>query len=132
MTHKPLTLQWQKCSCGDPGCTRQYPTNFGTFTQGTGFNPVERRLLDSVFSIFDDYNNLTNITNLTPQEKETAFLEELTILSKKYKIAIGGCGCCGSPWLEPMSYKDEFEGEDWSDWRYEVYDKNNLNFAKDK
>ena len=27
------------------------------------------------------------------------FLQELTKLSKKYKIYINGCGCCGSPYL---------------------------------
>lgn len=27
------------------------------------------------------------------------FLKELTILSKKYNITIGACGCCNSPWL---------------------------------
>ena len=27
------------------------------------------------------------------------FLEELAELSNKYKIVIGGCGCCGSPFI---------------------------------
>ena len=27
------------------------------------------------------------------------FLKELSILTQKYGIEIGGCGCCGSPWL---------------------------------
>lgn len=27
------------------------------------------------------------------------FLKELTELSRKYNIGIGGCGCCGSPFL---------------------------------
>jgi hypothetical protein len=27
------------------------------------------------------------------------FLTELTQLTKKYKITIGACGCCSSPWL---------------------------------
>jgi hypothetical protein len=27
------------------------------------------------------------------------FLKELSALSRRYKIKIGGCGCCGSPWL---------------------------------
>ncbi len=31
--------------------------------------------------------------------KET-FLQELSELTKKYGLAIGGCGCCDSPWVE--------------------------------
>lgn len=31
--------------------------------------------------------------------KDEDFLEELTKLTKKHKIFIGGCGCCGSPYL---------------------------------
>lgn len=27
------------------------------------------------------------------------FLNELSALTQKYGIEIGGCGCCGSPWL---------------------------------
>ncbi|MTI68589.1 MAG: hypothetical protein FH753_18565 [Firmicutes bacterium] len=28
------------------------------------------------------------------------FLKELSQLSKKYDIYIGGCGCCGSPYIQ--------------------------------
>ena len=31
--------------------------------------------------------------------KEEEFLEEYKALVEKYGIAIGACGCCGSPWL---------------------------------
>lgn len=31
------------------------------------------------------------------------FLTELGELSKRYGIVIGGCGCCGSPYLEYMN-----------------------------
>ena len=31
--------------------------------------------------------------------KLKAFLTELTRLTKKYGYEIGGCGCCGSPWV---------------------------------
>jgi hypothetical protein len=27
------------------------------------------------------------------------FLKELTELTKRYDIGIGGCGCCGSPYI---------------------------------
>jgi hypothetical protein len=29
-----------------------------------------------------------------------AFLAELAALTEKHGIRIGGCGCCGSPWLD--------------------------------
>lgn len=35
----------------------------------------------------------------TPEEKQEKFLVELAKLTKKYNVAIGGCGCCGSPYL---------------------------------
>ncbi len=53
------------------------------------------------------------------QAKE--FIEELTKLSKMYKIIIGGCGCCRSPFLTSMendngeyilNYKS-FDGLEW-------------------
>lgn len=28
------------------------------------------------------------------------FLEELSELTKKYNVAISGCGCCSSPYLD--------------------------------
>jgi hypothetical protein len=33
------------------------------------------------------------------QENRDKFLADLTTLTLKHKIAIGGCGCCGSPYL---------------------------------
>lgn len=33
-------------------------------------------------------------------DEETKFILELTELTRKYGISIGGCGCCGSPWLD--------------------------------
>lgn len=36
-----------------------------------------------------------------------SFLRELTALSQKYGIVIGGCGCCGSPLLMPTPKKEE-------------------------
>lgn len=35
---------------------------------------------------------------ITKKELES-FLSELTALSEKYDLYIGGCGCCGSPWI---------------------------------
>lgn len=42
------------------------------------------------------------------------FLEELTALTKKHGYAIGGCGCCQSPWL----YDDGDGAEDFSKQHY--------------
>ena len=36
---------------------------------------------------------------LMDDKKIKAFLKELTELSKWHGIVIGGCGCCGSPFL---------------------------------
>lgn len=62
------------------------------------------------------------------------FLKELSELTKKYELEIGGCGCCGSPWINDLKkegcdverlfyddkkqkyklrgYKDEFEDDE--------------------
>lgn len=42
----------------------------------------------------------------TEEERQEKFIAELTKLTKKYGIAIGGCGCCGSPWVTPTNIKD--------------------------
>ena len=44
----------------------------------------------------------------TPKELE--FLLELTALTRKHGISIGGCGCCGSPSLEKADVSDERAG----------------------
>ena len=36
---------------------------------------------------------------MTSKERLDKFLEELSELSNKYRFAIAGCGCCGSPWV---------------------------------
>ncbi len=41
--------------------------------------------------------------NMTSEEREREFLAELTKLSQKYGMHIGGCGCCDSPWVAPNS-----------------------------
>lgn len=41
---------------------------------------------------------------MTQQEYE--FLKEYEKLCKKYNMYIGGCGCCGSPWLHGNSGRD--------------------------
>lgn len=53
-----------------------------------------------------------------PLKNQEAFLRELSELSRKYGIAIDGCGCCGSPWLY------DADGEDFSKQVYSVREKN--------
>lgn len=45
---------------------------------------------------------------MTYDEREVEFLKELTALTKKYKIQIWGCGCCGSPSLDCI---EDFNGQ---------------------
>lgn len=35
-------------------------------------------------------------------DKERQFILELACLTRKHRIAIGGCGCCGSPFLDTL------------------------------
>lgn len=37
------------------------------------------------------------------ESKLQEFLNELSLLTQKYGIAIGGCGCCGSPFVYDMA-----------------------------
>lgn len=53
-------------------------------------------------------------TELTYSQKQEAFLTELTALSHKYGVRIGGCGCCDSPYLVPVEGGKE-------EYRYSVY-----------
>jgi hypothetical protein len=50
---------------------------------------------------------------LTGQPKTDLFLDELRALLKKHGAHIGGCGCCGSPWL---SVADEDGVDDFSNY----------------
>jgi hypothetical protein len=52
--------------------------------------------------------------SLPNAQKLNLFLAELTELSKKHGLAIGGCGCCGSPWI----YDDGDGAEDFKKQHY--------------
>ena len=49
MTDKPTQLEWRKC-CDHSSCKREYPTNFGTFHYGTGFEPEEKAVLEALWN----------------------------------------------------------------------------------
>lgn len=54
-------------------------------------------------------------------EEEIEFLRGLDELSRRTGVIIAGCGCCGSPSLEPRWYEESFDkGALWH--RY-VYDE---------
>ncbi len=40
-------------------------------------------------------------------DNEQQFIIELEALSRKHKLVIAGCGCCGSPSVEQMKESEE-------------------------
>lgn len=48
-------------------------------------------------------------TGTLTQSQVSEFLRELTELSSKHKIEIGGCQCCGSPYLLSITYEGQYE-----------------------
>lgn len=44
---------------------------------------------------------------MTDNEKE--FIRELEQLSRKYKLKVWGCGCCGSPALHELEEREMLE-----------------------
>ena len=71
-------MRWTKCGCGNKLCKRQQPVGFGTFYQGSGFEPNEVRKMNqafrktawALFSIENNYdqpdNNLVAIWKSKP------------------------------------------------------------------
>lgn len=60
---------------------------------------------------------------ITPDEMDE-FLRELSALTRKHKITIGGCGCCGSPFLDSLKDGD-------GDGKYMIRDNENLRWKSD-
>lgn len=53
------------------------------------------------------------------------FLKELAELTKKYNIAIRGCGCCGSPYID--DFEKEFDGDNlYFDEEKQIYELENI------
>lgn len=47
---------------------------------------------------------------MNEDDRINEFLKELAILTEKYDVEIGGCGCCGSPWLEDLKFNKFVSG----------------------
>ena len=56
------------------------------------------------------------------------FLKELSELTLKYNIKIGGCGCCGSPYLESVDDDLDINGISYDDltWEKDHYEMKNI------
>ena len=55
---------------------------------------------------------MNNIHKIITDDQIKLFLKELSKLSKKHHIYIGGCGCCGSPYLiasKEYVFKDGYD-----------------------
>ena len=66
-------------------------------------------------------------------ERVMAFLADLDELTDKHGIAIGGCGCCGSPYLYDIETDDEIGFEDLTRFysnRYRVYGDEKFDYIK--
>jgi hypothetical protein len=58
-------------------------------------------------------------------ENQEEFLAELTELTLKYRIQVGGCGCCGSPYI--VSIQEGTTGKYVAD----NYGDNGISFQKE-
>ncbi len=47
--------------------------------------------------------------NTNEEDREIDFLKRLTKLTQETGIEIRGCGCCGSPFLSPLTEKEHHE-----------------------
>jgi hypothetical protein len=62
-------------------------------------------------------------------DKINNFLEELTQLSLKHNIIIGGCGCCNSPYLKDTINGEFIEGKHHTDRLVWIKRKNKYHFS---
>jgi hypothetical protein len=46
---------------------------------------------------------------ISPERKEE-FLHEYSALCRRLGVMVEACGCCSSPWVEPVETSQELEG----------------------
>ena len=59
------------------------------------------------------------------------FLKELAELTKKYGLVIGGCGCCGSPWIEDLEQKNYINNLRYNDEKQEYFMEGDTSIWRD-
>jgi hypothetical protein len=59
-------------------------------------------------AVTGDNWTLMSETMIDP-EKRKKFLKELSALTRRYRIGIAGCGCCGSPFLCDTKPRGSYE-----------------------
>lgn len=49
------------------------------------------------------------------------FLKELAVLTEKYGLSIGACGCCSSPWITDLKTEKEVANDLYYDEKTKKY-----------